>query len=205
MDTLKLDIAVSQLTRESKHRLVDAEGNVRWVTADPLLVQLRIAIGHSTAPADFKASAGTPLPLAVGAYDLLARIAEVTAEHWWQLHKLHHGQGRTSLAGQMRAWAMAARHDPDTLAEAERIICGWVEDIQGMFEPARRWEIKGACPVCTQRKVTVRTDDEGTVYAPALAVIYDKLGRLDGAQCSACGATWDSGTVVVLAREIAAQ
>lgn len=203
LDTLKLDVAVGLLTRESKHRLVTEE-SIRWVTADPLLVQLRIAIGHSSAPVTFKASAGSPIPLAVGAYDLLTRIAESTTEHWWQLHTLHHGQGRTSLVGQLRAWAMVARLDPETLREAEGIICGWVEEIQGMFEPTRRWEIKGTCPACKVSKVVIRDDpDEGTVRAPALAVIYDRTGQLAGAECAACGNHWPDP--MVLARAVEAQ
>lgn len=204
-DSLKLDQAVGLLTRESKHVLKDSEGKNRWVTADPLLVQLRMAVTHSTAPATFKASAGTPIPLSVVAYDLLAEISEVTLEHWWELYNQHHGQGRESLVGQLRAWAMAAHARAVDLVVAEKVICGWVSQIQGLLQPTRHREIKGICPACLQQKIVVRMDDEGIVRAPALSILYDLEDNITGAQCAACGAHWSGDPLMELAREIAAQ
>lgn len=204
-DSLRLDQAVGLLTRESKHLLKDADGNNRWVTADPLLVQLRMAVTNSTAATAFKSSGGTPIPMSAAAFDLLTEISEVTLEKWWELHDRHHGQGIGTLAGQLRAWAMAAQARAVDLATAEKIICGWVEQIQGLLVPGRRREIKGQCPACLQHKVVVRIDDEGIVRAPALSILYDREDSIIGAQCAACGSQWSGNPLMELAREIAAQ
>ncbi len=190
METLNLDIAVGLLTRESKHRLVDEDGGTHWVTALPLLVQLQMAIGNSAMQPTFKASSGTPIPIAAEAFDLRARIIETTAEHWWRLHAIHKGQGRESVAGRLRAWAMAARHAEETLAVAEKIICGWRDNIEGLFNPTRRWEIQGACPECTISRVVDREEDGHIFTKPALSVVYDIDGSLAAGVCAECGAEW---------------
>jgi hypothetical protein len=203
---LKLDTAVGLLTRESKHRLVDSDGSYRWVTADPLLLQLRIAVRtNSAAPPAFKASAGVPLPLNAVAHDLLQEIAETVLEHWWRTYRLHHGKHPGSLANQIRAWAMAARAEPALLSEAEHIMSGWVRQIQGLFDPVRRWEVKGRCPECDKSKRLLRLDDEGSVYAPVLSVTFDKNGELQCGECLECGATWRGSDLVDLARQVASQ
>ena len=205
METLKLDTAVGLLTRLSPHRLVDEEGGVRWVTADPLLVQLQLAVGNSAAPALFKGS-GNPLPMSADAHDLLMKIVNVTIDYWWQLHTIHKGMGRESVAGRLRGWALAARSNPDHLAVAEKIICGWVEEIQALFQPRRRWEIRGACPSCGFRRVVDREDDGQTFMKPALAVLYEPDGRtVSCAECSACRSSWGPDQVIWLAELVAAQ
>jgi len=207
LDTLKLDIAVGLLTRPSKHRLTDDTGQHRWVTADPLLVQLAVAVGNSSAAAKFKASAGSPLPISADAHDLLERIMIEAAEHWWHTHALHKGEGRGTLGGQIRAWAMVARTSEQLLADAERIICGWAAEIQQLFEPVRRWEIRGSCPKCKTSRVLDRQDEDGhRIMKPALCVYYDAYGELDGATCASCGEVWERGIAVeTLARMVASQ
>lgn len=206
MDTLKLDTAVGLLTRPSKHRLVDSTGAVQWVTADPLLVQLLVAVGNSSAATSFKSSTGTPLPISADAHDLLERIADETAEHWWQTHALHHGHGRTTLGGQIRAWALAARSNEALLAEATKIISSWVRQIEDLFMPLRRWEIRGYCPACKASRIVDRADEEGhSIMRPALEIVFDKNNVLDSANCGACHTQWDRDDVVALARFVAAQ
>ena len=52
--SIELAAAVNLLTRDSKHRVADADGRLRFVTVSPLLVQLKLAIANSTAAgADF--------------------------------------------------------------------------------------------------------------------------------------------------------
>lgn len=203
METQELDAAVGLLTRPSKHR-VNVGGGYRWVTADPLLLQLVVEIANTSASPTFKGSGGNPIPIAADAYDLLCRIAEEVAEKWWQTFDRHHGVGRATLAGQLRAWAMVARTNPDDLAEATRIIGGYVSAIESLFAPVRRWEIIGPCPECKTARVIDHVDDIGhTITRTALGVFYSRDNQLAGASCAACGRTWDAAEVFDLARKMA--
>lgn len=201
--TWNLDAAVGQLTRETKHRVVDpVTGEARWVTAQPLLVQLVVAIANSGASTTFKGSGGNPIPISAQALDVYQEIEAETARHWWALHHLHHGQGRSTLAGRLRAWAMAVRVDAELLAEAEGIIVGWVTTIAALLQPVRRREILGACPECEVAKVVRQDDDGETVKAPALVLMYDGDGRPLAATCQSCGVVWERHEIVDLAERI---
>lgn len=205
MDTVtKLNMAVGLLTRPSKHRLVDPDtGASRWVTADPLLTQLEIAVGNSSAAASFKASSGTPLPISADAFDLLRKITAVTWDHWWNLYGQHFGQGRDSLAGRIRAWGMAAQSDPALTSASERILTGWVESIQGLFEPVRRREIQGSCPKCEATRMVDHVDEDGgTVTKPVLALVYTRDGQPGAAVCGNCKTQWQGQDIWHLARHV---
>lgn len=200
--TWNLDAAVGQLTRPTKHRVVDPiTGEGRWVTAQPLLVQLVLAIANSEASTTFKGSGGTPLPISTQALDIYQDIEAETARHWWALHHLHHGHGRSTLAGRLRAWASVVQADADLLAETERLVLGWVKAITGLLQPLRRREIMGACPECGMRYV-LREDDGDTIKAPALVLVYDADGKPLAATCQDCGFTWEGHAIMDLAAAI---
>lgn len=197
-----LDAAVGQLTRPTKHRVVDPiTGESRWVTAQPLLVQLVLAIANSGASTTFKGSGGTPLPISTQALDIYQEIEKTIAERWWALHRLHHGHGRSTLAGRLRAWASVVQVDDELLADAERLAVGWVKAITGLLQPLRRREIIGACPACTVRYV-LREDDGDTIKAPALVLVYDADNNPLAATCQNCGAIWEGHAIMDLARAI---
>lgn len=198
-----LDAAVGQLTRPTKHRVIDPQtGEARWVTAQPLLIQLVLAIANSGAGTAFKSSGGTPMPISAGALDIYQEIEKTTAERWWAVHHLHHGHGRSTLAGRLRAWAAVAQADAELMAEAERLAVGWVKQITSLLQPLRRREIIGACPECDVRQV-VRQDDEGeTIKAPALVLIYSNDDKPLAATCQECGTTWEGHDIMVLAATI---
>lgn len=204
-DPIELDAAVGLLTRPSKHRVESAPGEFVWITADPLLLTLSLEIGNSSAAPKFKSSASNPIPIAADAYDLLSRITEEVAEHWWKTHNMHKGQGRTTLAGQLRAWTMVARSNPETCKEATRIVAGYVVAIRALLQPVRRWEIKGRCPSCGFDRVVDRIEEGEVFMRPALAVIYTPDGELSGAVCAGCSTAWASDQIKVLARIIASQ
>lgn len=196
METVtRLNIAVGLLTRVSTHRVTDpATGEPTWVTADPLLVQLVMAIKNSTAGTVFKSGAvHPPLPLSSDALDLLARIDEEATEHWWGVHRLHFGEGRGTLGGRIRAWAMAVQSDPALTTEAERIMSGWVRDIRALLEPQRKITIVGKCPECGTDRVLRQDGDGGTVMDHTLFVRFDADGNPQTAACLSCKTEWDWG------------
>lgn len=199
MDTLRLDAAVGLLTRDSKHRVALPEGGARWVTAAPLLVQLRMAITNSTASATFASSSGNPLPIAAAAHDLLQEINTSVNDHWWQTYRLHNGLGRGKVASELRAWAAVARVD-EALARTCQLLCeGWCASITGLLQPARHWEIDGACPKCKAARVATCNEDGETVRVRALVITFAADGTNWG-ECRGCGERFVSE---VLARAIA--
>jgi hypothetical protein len=204
MDTLKLDIAVGLLTRRSKHRVLGPDGEFHWIESEPLLLQLQMAIGNSSAAPTFKASGGNPIPISADALDLMTQIRDTVEDHWWWTHSLHKGAGEGTIAGRLRAWAMAARADRTLYPEAEKTICAWVTQIERLFNPQRRWEIRGTCPECNVQKVGSSIDEDGhVVMKHALAVVYDDDHNLAGAECAGCNHKWAPDEVKMLAREIA--
>ena len=202
IDTVtRLDMAVGLLTRPSKHRVVDpVTGAAGWVTADPLLVQLFLAVKNTSAGAVFKSSSiNPPLPFSGEALDLLTDIENVTAERWWSLHRLHFGEGRATLGARIRTWAAVVRSDPDLTRDAERIMSGWVRDIQALLNPVRRAQIIGACPSCNEERIARQDADGGTVMEPVLSLAYDPDGLPDVASCRACGDEWSGEGLSLLA------
>lgn len=215
VDTFKLDIAVGLLTRESKHRLVDDEGRVRWVTADPLIYQLQQAIGNTSANGLFKSSSGNPLPLAAQAHIIMEEIRETTIDFWWRLPqmvraasvpRLHHAGRERDRSAQVRLrlryWATAARASEADYAEAVHWVTKWVDDIESMFHPVRVREIRGACPECGFARVLDREDEGERFMKTALALVYAEDGSLVGIDCAACRAHWGSDEVLQVARQI---
>lgn len=195
METLKLDTAVILLTRITPRRFVDEDGKAHFGQAYPLLVQLKMAIANSAMQPTVRGSGGTPIPIASEAYDLLygdEGVVPVTTHYWWMLHRVHKGQGRGKVATELRAWAMAARHSQEALAEAERIICGWRDAIEGLLNPTRFWEILAPCMECGASHVE-REEDGQHFKKHAVSVAFGPDRRPVAGVCSACGAEWKSG------------
>lgn len=187
----RLDMAVGLLTRPSKHRLVDPETREgRWVVADPLLLQLVMAISNSGGSVSFKSSAGTPLPLSAQALDLFRDIEETTIEQWWRVHHLHFGQGQRTLVARLRTWAAVVRADEALMLEAVVLIEGWVRDITALLQPLRRWEIRGECPACKESRIEKVQEGE-TVSSPVLSLVYTAEGLPDAVVCAGCGMRWE--------------
>jgi hypothetical protein len=189
-EATRLDAAVGLLTRPSKHLLVDPETREgRWVIADPMLLQLSMAIRNSGGATAFKSSSGTPLPVSAQALDLFREIEATAAERWWSLHHLHFGQGRETLVGRIRTWAAVVRSNEAMTHEAMVIIEGWVRDIGALLQPLRRWEIRGACPTCKEARIQKVQEGE-TVSSPVLSLVYTADGLPDAVRCASCGAEW---------------
>lgn len=202
---MDLDTAVNQLTRNHPEMVDTGDGQSRIVMVPPLLAQLHAAVTSSTARG-VQGSTGTPLPLSADALDLMQTINTTATEHWWLTHNRHYGQGRETTVGRLRNWAAAAHANPDDLRQATRITNGWINQIRALFNPRRTWEVKGACPSCGVARVLDETSEEGsTINKHALSIVYDGQGKLEGAECAACGETWPVALVIWLARTIAHQ
>jgi hypothetical protein len=192
----KLDTAVGLLTRESKHRARDAEGEERFVTVAPLLLQLREEIACTAGGSgggDTRVTAA--IPLAASALDLLEHIKATVHELWWQTHDLHHGHGRGTLAGELRAWAAVVRCT-ERVDEAERLCSGWVAAITGLLQPMRRWEILAACPVCLATRAVLSMDLDSAVHGAALCIEFAREGTRG--VCRACGSEFVPETLARL-------
>lgn len=187
---LKLDIAVGLLTRPSKHRIQDADGDPRWVVADPLLVQLRLASVPSSSTGGAP-SVAAPIPLSADAHDLLERITEEVTAHWWYTHPIHQGRGGGTVVGKLLAWTTAARSSEVLVLRAGAITSRWVADIQAFFNPQLRRPLPGAkCPKCKAVRVLDREEDGEHFYRPALVQVCREDGALDRVECGACGSSW---------------
>jgi hypothetical protein len=203
VDTLKLDTAVGLLTRRSPHRIMDEDGNPRWIVADPLLVQLRMAsTPSSSGDGGGSSSAGAPIPLNADAHDLLERIREETSTQWWYTHPIHHGAGRGTLGGELLAWVRAARSNEILTLGAEVITTRWVTDIKALFNPQYRRPLPGVCPnkKCRASRVLDREESGEHFYKPVLAKLYDDDGELTGIECGNCGASWTPDEMKELVR-----
>lgn len=192
----ELAAAVNLLTRDSKHRVADADGRLRFVTVAPLLVQLKLAIANSTAAGSGMGGGGAQIPLGAAALDLYTEIAETVHEQWWLSHALHHGHGRGKLALELRAWASVST-EGEALANCLRWCNGWVAGINGLLQPVRRWEVRGTCPACNQDRVVTEQDGE-RITGHALSICITEAETWG--ECLACGEKFVPAT---LARQLA--
>lgn len=187
MDTLALDSALALLTRPCLHRqLVDGGPEYRWITEDPLLLQLTVEVANSSASPTFKASSGNPLPIAAAAFDLLSEIVEEVTENYWRTYPKHRVVAYGALAKMMSAWCIAARLEERELRLATTYLEGYVRTIRGLLNPVRRWDIKGTCPKCKQRFVRILGDDGHTIRRNTISIIWEN-GSPTAMECEACG------------------
>ena len=135
-------------------------------------------------------SAGSPLPINVGAVDLMREIrAEALDAHW----EMHATEYRGSLRGLLRLWAR-----PGTLQTAEweayleHVTLDWVDRIEALLKPSKPpRRISLPCPACGEKFA-------GEERKPALHLHCwgdDEAMLPPGewrAECVACGAGWDA-------------
>lgn len=188
MGEIELEAAIGMLTRTTKHMARGVGGSWRFIDVPPLLLQLRLEITNTMAMAAFKGSGGPTIPIGAAAFDLLQQIEEEVSENFWNTYALHHGHGRGTLVGELLAWAMAARQDPDSLAIATRAVTGYVQQIESLIRPMRHSRT-GKCPDCEHEWMQV-VSDLGTTWQPVLVVTYDDDEELIGVSCLWCGKVW---------------
>lgn len=192
MDTVtKLRIAVGLLTRPSKHRVQDPEGGAdRWMTAEALLVQLRLAVRNSSPGGSYTTSSnGTPVLISAAAFDLERTIRLAVTKQWAETLHLHHGHQET-IGAKLRTWAAVAESDEILTRQAERYCTGWVTQIQGLLSPVRRREIRGKCPGCFVDRVIDHYDEEGGMVMTTALVVESSEATPAYARCLHCNRVW---------------
>lgn len=193
----ELAAAVNLLTRDSKHLVADSDGRSRFVTVSPLLVQLKLAIANSTAAGSGMGGGGAQIPLGAAALDLYTDIEETVRDNWWHTYPLHHGHGRGKTALELRAWAasVAMATDPELALTCLHLCKVWVASINGLLQPVRRWEVRGACPACKRAKVLKEEDGE-RIWGHTLSVCITETETW--AECLACGEKYVPATLARL-------
>lgn len=189
MKTNDLDAAVTLLTRWNPQRIEQEDEyghpSVSFKMIPPLLGQLRLAMTPGMESGSGGGS-GRPAPMALNAYDLLRRIEETSTYEYWT----NGGTDRLtaiSLEQRIRYWAMMARRAPEPLAQATRLVEGWVRDIDALFNPQKRIELKGRCPVCKSSHYLAEEDGE-EIRKAALTATPTKYGSF--AECGKCKSKW---------------
>ncbi len=189
MNTNDLDAAVTLLTRSNPQRIEQEDEyghiSVSFKMIPPLLGQLRMAMTPGM-ESGAGGGSGRPAPMALNAYDLLRRIDDVSTFQYWT----NGGTDRLiaiSLEQRIRYWAMQARRAPEPLAEATRLVQGWVRDIDALFNPQKRIEIKGSCPICKHSHYLIEEDGE-QIRKATLTATPTKHGSF--AECGQCRSKW---------------
>lgn len=183
--------AVNALTRSTPHRMdrqkEDGTAYTHFLLQDPLLSQLRAAIRPGMEQGG-GASGGRPAPLAVNALDLYLDIERTTHTFYW-LHYSPAGN-RQSLEAMIQSWAATASARDQTTKEALKLIGGWVEQIEALFNPGKSIELQGPCPAdgCGARYYYQENDGE-RIRKPALTA--HPAAACPFAACGACGARWE--------------
>lgn len=199
--SLKLDTAVGLLVRRSTHRVVDEEGNPRFVVADPLLVQLRMAAANSASIGGGGGSSGAaPIPISADAHDLLEQIREETTRQWWLTYGIHRGAGKGTLGGELMTWVGVAKTDAALTAVAANVTWRWVMDIKTLFNPNLRRAFPGTCKICGAARVLDREESGEHFYKPVLVKEYDEDGALLTVECTNCGSSWTGEGIKELAK-----
>jgi len=101
-----------------------------------------------------------------------------------------------SVEKRIRFWAMKALANPEKEREAARMISGWCNEIEDLFNPEHRIELKGKCPACGLTHYEVDEDGD-TIRKPALTAVPAAGGA--HASCGNCGAKWEGVALHLLA------
>ncbi|MET4095127.1 hypothetical protein [Arthrobacter sp. UYCu712] len=186
---LTLDAAVSLLTRNTPQsvKTEDAEGSpvTTFKMWPSLLGQLRAAFQPSMG-AGSGGGSGRPAPLALNAFDLMRRIESVSTHQYWTLG----GTSRldaTSLEKRIWFWATKALATPAAEKEATQMITGWCMDIEALFNPEHRIELRGKCPECGWAYYLVEEEGE-IIRKRTLTAVPHERGTF--ASCGYCKASW---------------
>lgn len=201
-DHLDLAGAVSRLTRntpQSVHTADEAgQPRVDFKMWPSLLNQLRFAMTPGMESGAGGSGSGRPAPLALNAFDLLRKIDETSTHQYWT----NGGRSRLdalSLEKRVQFWATKALASPATEAAALKMIAGWCREIEAMFNPQHRIELRGKCPECGLSHYQVEEDGD-LIRKAALTAIPHERGTF--ASCGNCGASWAGRQLHVLAEHV---
>ncbi|MCU1441120.1 MAG: hypothetical protein JWP85_2117 [Rhodoglobus sp.] len=209
-------LSQKHLTRVMQSKTVehrDAEGElldtievacVSVIDHDPLLIQLRDAIGSSTGSKGASSDGAARIPFNPAAQALFDPIArQINA--WYivlpNAREERHIHDRlrdwfTDFENRRRAGKLHATEENDTT----RMVEGWVRSIEAMFDPPNVFEVTddevpAPCPLCGGRyAIDERTGDRIT----ALIIEYRNLGAetMEHATglCRSCYTVWEGSS-----------
>ncbi|RJU01991.1 hypothetical protein D6T65_05060 [Arthrobacter frigidicola] len=144
-----------------------------------LIAQLRESAAGGQSGGSGGSAQNARSPIAVGMWSLLNEITIAAEGESIRLRMgIYDGPERN-----IRAWANAAQQFPHEVEKCLAQTDKWIEQINELLNPPRRWEINHPCPNCQERFVIRQVDGEPTKTA-ALTVTKDE------AACRACNATW---------------
>jgi len=202
LDLLDLPGAVSRLTRntpQSVHTADEAGApKVDFKMWPSLLNQLRFALTPGMESGAGGSGSGRPAPLALNAFDLLRKIDETSTHQYWT----NGGRSRLdalSVEKRIQFWAAKALASPAAEAEALKMIAGWCREIEAMFNPQHRIELRGKCPECGLSHYQVEEDGD-LIRKATLTAIPHERGTF--ATCGNCGASWSGQQIHALAEHV---
>jgi hypothetical protein len=183
------ELALDALTAPTKTRIEHDDGTSAWGEVASLLDQLAEAVTTPSGAAGSFTARSKP-PCYVDALSLLAEIETTCGVY-----------ERQTLAGQVRAWALAT-----PIVEATDTVTRWASMARTMLDPRSRRRVRGtACPACGARRVfDARDDATGEVhFRPPLEV------DTDAGECRCtnprCDAVWPAERWALLAEVLEQQ
>lgn len=186
--TLRIDreLALDALTVPTRLRVEHDDGTSAWGKVGSLLDQLDEAVTTPSGAAGAFTPRSKP-PCYVDALSLLAEIESTVGTF-----------ERQTLAGQVRAWALAS-----PLVKATDTVTRWASMARTMLDPRSRRRVRGtSCPACGARRVfDCRDDATGEVhFRPPLEIDTDAgVCRCTSPRCDAVWTTdrWEHLALVL--------
>lgn len=185
---LSLRLNVDELTNThletyETHYQVDGKQSHETVrhNVPGLIQQLREAQQESMAGGN--GAMGPKTPLNIDAFQTYATIASDAAYHY---ERTANRRGHDTIEANIRGWAANAQTTEQELADCLNTTDQWINQIQGLFQPSRAFEVVQPCPDCGER-FAYRQQDGETVRETALVV----TARPPVAACKACGVQWE--------------
>ena len=126
------------------------------------------------------------IPIAVGAYTLYESIQKTAGNEY---ERLTGTKKHNTIEDNIQGWAAHATINPTEQEHCLNTLDRWIDDIQELLNPPRRWELSHPCPICKEKYVIRVVDDEKT--RAAALIVTAKDGGV--ASCRACGVEWTSG------------
>lgn len=167
---------------------------------EPLLAQLRSALRpgmeHGSGGAG---GGGSRAAVAINALDLVTRIESDIIYHYWLVKTATRRPGGYTFEDRLQYWAAAVEHNELKAKECEKILTGWVSEIQLLLSPRRRIELQGACPGCNQSHYLAEEDGE-QIRKPTLTATASEHGA--SAACGNCGKEWKGFELHELAEHV---
>ncbi|WP_417220525.1 hypothetical protein [Arthrobacter sp.] len=140
---------------------------------------------------------GSQAAVSIEAVDLFVAIDRESADLMWLERERLVVRPMATMEQRVLTWVEFMRTKPTGRLEARKVLGKWVTQIEGLLDPAKVLQLRGACcPECRNTWAMVQEFGE-TIRKPALVAAVGSEQVL--ASCRACGAEWPAGTIHDLA------